>query len=82
MVGMRRVTLTAGAPPAQSIVDRRAAIDCVIEAAQTNDVVVIAGKGHEQGQELADGVKVAFDDVSVAREALRARGWPRAEASE
>jgi UDP-N-acetylmuramoyl-L-alanyl-D-glutamate--2,6-diaminopimelate ligase len=82
MIGMRRVTPAAGAPPAQSIVDRRAAIECVIEAAQAHDVVVIAGKGHEQGQELADGVKVAFDDVSVAREALRARGWSRAEASE
>jgi UDP-N-acetylmuramoyl-L-alanyl-D-glutamate--2,6-diaminopimelate ligase len=31
---------------------------------------VIAGKGHEQGQEFADGQKLPFDDVSVAREAL------------
>jgi hypothetical protein len=37
-------------------------------------VVVIAGKGHEQGQELAGGVKVPFDDAKVAREALQARG--------
>ena len=37
------------------------------------DVVVIAGKGHEQGQEFAGGRKVPFDDVAVAREALRAR---------
>jgi len=36
--------------------------------------VVIAGKGHEQGQELAGGRKVPFDDASVAREALRRRG--------
>jgi UDP-N-acetylmuramoyl-L-alanyl-D-glutamate--2,6-diaminopimelate ligase len=36
-------------------------------------VVVIAGKGHEQGQELAGGVKIPFDDVTVAREELRAR---------
>jgi UDP-N-acetylmuramoyl-L-alanyl-D-glutamate--2,6-diaminopimelate ligase len=34
---------------------------------------VIAGKGHEQGQEFEDGRKVPFDDVTVAREALRAR---------
>ena len=36
------------------------------------DVVVIAGKGHEQGQEFAGGRKEPFDDVAVAREALRA----------
>jgi UDP-N-acetylmuramoyl-L-alanyl-D-glutamate--2,6-diaminopimelate ligase len=35
-------------------------------------VLVIAGKGHEQGQEFADGVKLPFDDVAVAREALGA----------
>jgi UDP-N-acetylmuramoyl-L-alanyl-D-glutamate--2,6-diaminopimelate ligase len=34
--------------------------------------VVIAGKGHEQGQEFAGGRKEPFDDVAVAREALRA----------
>jgi UDP-N-acetylmuramoyl-L-alanyl-D-glutamate--2,6-diaminopimelate ligase len=33
--------------------------------------VVIAGKGHEQGQEFADGYKIPFDDVTVAREVLR-----------
>ena len=37
------------------------------------DVVVIAGKGHEQGQEFEGGRKEPFDDVTVAREALRAR---------
>jgi len=36
-------------------------------------VVVLAGKGHEQGQELADGRKIPFDDVSVARSALEDR---------
>jgi UDP-N-acetylmuramoyl-L-alanyl-D-glutamate--2,6-diaminopimelate ligase len=53
--------------------DRRAAIDRAVGMAQEGDVVVIAGKGHEQGQEFADGHKVPFDDVAVAREALRAR---------
>ncbi|HXB65876.1 MAG TPA: UDP-N-acetylmuramoyl-L-alanyl-D-glutamate--2,6-diaminopimelate ligase [Solirubrobacteraceae bacterium] len=58
-------------------VDRRAAIERAIEAAAPGDVVVIAGKGHEQGQEFAGGRVVPFDDVSVAREALRTR-HPRA----
>jgi hypothetical protein len=34
---------------------------------------VIAGKGHEQGQEFANGRVVPFDDVAVARDTLRAR---------
>jgi UDP-N-acetylmuramoyl-L-alanyl-D-glutamate--2,6-diaminopimelate ligase len=54
-------------------VDRRMAIEWAIARAETGDVVVIAGKGHEQGQELADGVKVPFDDIAVAREVLSAR---------
>jgi UDP-N-acetylmuramoyl-L-alanyl-D-glutamate--2,6-diaminopimelate ligase len=53
--------------------DRRAAIERAIGMADQGDVVVIAGKGHEQGQEFANGRKVPFDDVAVAREALRAR---------
>jgi UDP-N-acetylmuramoyl-L-alanyl-D-glutamate--2,6-diaminopimelate ligase len=54
-------------------VDRRAAIEQAIGTAEAGDIVVVAGKGHEQGQEFADGHKVPFDDVTVAREALRAR---------
>ncbi len=52
-------------------VDRRAAIATAIGGAQAGDVVVIAGKGHEQGQEFQGGYKVAFDDVSVAHAILR-----------
>jgi UDP-N-acetylmuramoyl-L-alanyl-D-glutamate--2,6-diaminopimelate ligase len=59
---------------AQVVLDRRQAIGAVIAQARAGDVVVIAGKGHEQGQELAGGRKVPFDDVTVAREALRAPG--------
>jgi len=53
-------------------VDRRAAISQAIAAARPGDVVVIAGKGHEQGQEFEAGRKIPFDDVTVAREALHA----------
>lgn len=50
-------------------IDRRSAIGFAIEQAEPGDVVVIAGKGHEQGQTFADKV-VPFDDLTVAREAL------------
>jgi UDP-N-acetylmuramoyl-L-alanyl-D-glutamate--2,6-diaminopimelate ligase len=53
--------------------DRREAIARAIEAAAPGDVVVIAGKGHEQGQEFRDRT-VPFDDREVAREALRRLG--------
>jgi len=51
--------------------DRRAAIQAAIGEAEPGDVVVIAGKGHEQGQEFENGRKLPFDDATVAREALR-----------
>jgi UDP-N-acetylmuramoyl-L-alanyl-D-glutamate--2,6-diaminopimelate ligase len=65
-------------PDAEREVDRRRAIARVIEEAEPGDVVVIAGKGHEQGQEFENGRKEPFDDVTVAREALRARRGVRA----
>jgi UDP-N-acetylmuramoyl-L-alanyl-D-glutamate--2,6-diaminopimelate ligase len=52
--------------------DRRAAIARALSAAGAGDLVVIAGKGHEQGQELAGGVKIPFDDRDVARQELHA----------
>jgi UDP-N-acetylmuramoyl-L-alanyl-D-glutamate--2,6-diaminopimelate ligase len=51
-------------------VDRRAAIARASAAARPGDTVVIAGKGHEQGQEFEGGRKVPFDDREVAREEL------------
>jgi UDP-N-acetylmuramoyl-L-alanyl-D-glutamate--2,6-diaminopimelate ligase len=51
--------------------DRRRAIEYALELAAPGDVVVIAGKGHEQGQETAGRV-FPFDDRMVAREALQA----------
>ncbi|MDE3190630.1 MAG: UDP-N-acetylmuramoyl-L-alanyl-D-glutamate--2,6-diaminopimelate ligase [Acidobacteriota bacterium] len=53
--------------------DRAAAIARAIELAQGGDVVVIAGKGAEQGQEFADRT-IPFDDRDAARDALRALG--------
>jgi UDP-N-acetylmuramoyl-L-alanyl-D-glutamate--2,6-diaminopimelate ligase len=65
-------------PDAEREVDRRRAIALAVETAEPGDVVVIAGKGHEQGQEFENGRKEPFDDCSVAREALRARVAPGA----
>jgi UDP-N-acetylmuramoyl-L-alanyl-D-glutamate--2,6-diaminopimelate ligase len=63
--------LDGAGPDAEREVDRRRAIRRAIEMARDGDVVVVAGKGHEQGQEFEGGRKEPFDDVTVAREALR-----------
>jgi UDP-N-acetylmuramoyl-L-alanyl-D-glutamate--2,6-diaminopimelate ligase len=57
-------------------VDRHAAIALALGRAEPGDTVVIAGKGHEQGQEFKDGRKIPFDDREVAREELRKLGSP------
>ncbi len=53
-------------------VDRRVAIESAIAEAEPCDIVVIAGKGHEQTQILENEV-IAFDDKKVAEEAMRKR---------
>jgi UDP-N-acetylmuramoyl-L-alanyl-D-glutamate--2,6-diaminopimelate ligase len=58
--------------------DRRASIFRAIALAAPGDVVVIAGKGHEQGQEFAGGRTEPFDDKAVAREAIEATAGSRA----
>jgi UDP-N-acetylmuramoyl-L-alanyl-D-glutamate--2,6-diaminopimelate ligase len=62
--------LTGVSGPAEVEPDRRTAIAQAVTEAREGDVVVIAGKGAEQGQEFADR-KVPFDDREVAREELR-----------
>lgn len=59
------------------VLDRREAIGRAVDSAQPGDVVLIAGKGHEQGQEFENGRVLPFDDRDVAAEALADRGWAR-----
>ena len=62
-----RKAVLAGAPGAIEIGDRRQAIGEAIAMAKVGDIVLVAGKGHEQGQIVGDQV-LPFDDVTVARE--------------
>jgi UDP-N-acetylmuramoyl-L-alanyl-D-glutamate--2,6-diaminopimelate ligase len=66
--------VAAGLPVAIEL-DRRVAITRAVELARPGDVVLIAGKGHERGQEFTDRT-IAFDDREVAREALRGLRLP------
>ena len=62
-----RSAVLGGAPDATEIGDRREAIAAAIRMAKAGDIVLVAGKGHEQGQIVGDKV-LPFDDVTVARE--------------
>jgi UDP-N-acetylmuramoyl-L-alanyl-D-glutamate--2,6-diaminopimelate ligase len=66
--------VTAGDPAGRLLVepDRGAAIRMAVQRAATGDVVLIAGKGHETGQEFADHTE-PFDDREEARAALASR---------
>ncbi|MDE8650392.1 UDP-N-acetylmuramoyl-L-alanyl-D-glutamate--2,6-diaminopimelate ligase [Novosphingobium album (ex Liu et al. 2023)] len=75
--GAIRAMVMAGCPGATEIGDRREAIGAAIAAAGPGDIVLIAGKGHEQGQIIGSGAGarvLPFDDVTVAREMSGARG--------
>lgn len=65
-----RAAVLAAAPGAVELGDRADAIASAIGSAQPGDVVLIAGKGHETGQEI-NGVKTPFDDRLVALDALQ-----------
>ncbi len=73
LVGAREAAGSRAAGPAQirEIGDRRAAIRAAVAAARTGDAVVIAGKGHEQGQDIG-GVIHPFSDRLELREAITA----------
>ncbi|MGB3165338.1 MAG: UDP-N-acetylmuramoyl-L-alanyl-D-glutamate--2,6-diaminopimelate ligase, partial [Alteraurantiacibacter sp.] len=60
-----------GAKGAREVGGRRDAIACAIAEAGRDDIVLVAGKGHEQGQIVGSGDNMRvlpFDDVTVARE--------------
>ena len=67
-----RAEILAGCPGGIEIADRRQAIAAGLEALRPGDVLVVAGKGHEQGQTAA-GVTVPFDDRSAIRQLAAGR---------
>ena len=64
---MIRRDIMAGAPGAREVGGRREAIRAAVAEAGPGDIILLAGKGHEQGQIVGEMV-LPFDDVSVARE--------------
>jgi UDP-N-acetylmuramoyl-L-alanyl-D-glutamate--2,6-diaminopimelate ligase len=65
--GAIRAAILAACPGAREIGDRRAAIAAALEGLAPGDVLVVAGKGHEQGQ-IVKGEVIPFDDAGVIRE--------------
>ena len=66
-----RAAVRAGGPGAVEIGDRAAAILAGMNALGPGDVLVVAGKGHEQGQQIG-GETLPFDDVATVRRAVAA----------
>ncbi|HEY0313349.1 MAG TPA: UDP-N-acetylmuramoyl-L-alanyl-D-glutamate--2,6-diaminopimelate ligase [Allosphingosinicella sp.] len=62
-----RRAILEGAPGATEVAGRREAIATAIAEAGADDIILLAGKGHEQGQIVGDQI-LPFDDVAVARE--------------
>lgn len=70
--GLIRKAVMEGCPDADEIGDRAAAIAHALSMLHEGDIVVIAGKGHEQGQIIGDKT-IPFDDADVARSAMKGR---------
>ena len=66
-----RIEILVGCPGATEIGDRAAAIRAAIAALQADDLLVVAGKGHEQGQIVGNQVR-PFDDAAEVRAAVAA----------
>ena len=71
LVGIRRKDVAHAVEP-----DRKAAITRALNEARPGDIVILAGKGHETYQVLADRT-IPFDDREVAREVLRGLGYKK-----
>jgi UDP-N-acetylmuramoyl-L-alanyl-D-glutamate--2,6-diaminopimelate ligase len=79
---IRAMVLAGCVEGAKEIGDRRYAIEAAIVEAGGGDIVLVAGKGHEQGQVVGTGAQarvLPFDDVTVARELSGARSIPSGE---
>lgn len=80
---IRAQVLEGAGEDAREIGDRREAIRAAIAEAGDGDIVLIAGKGHEQGQIVGSGTEMRilpFDDVTVARECAGGLGSERGAA--
>jgi len=64
-----RAQILAACPDAIEIADREKAIFAAVESLDAGDLLVIAGKGHEQGQIIGD-TELPFDDVEIAKRAV------------
>ena len=72
-----RAAIIGACPDAVEIGDRGSAIEAALEAARADDLVLLAGKGHESGQIIGD-IILPFDDVSMAQSVLASKGGQHA----
>jgi UDP-N-acetylmuramoyl-L-alanyl-D-glutamate--2,6-diaminopimelate ligase len=68
-----RAAILKACPDALEVGDRGEAIGAIIDAAQSDDIVLLAGKGHEGGQIIGDTI-LPFDDALVAQSHLSKKG--------